>query len=103
MSRPANPWDNAACESFMSTLKQEEIYCQQYRDLEDLSLHIDDFIGNYYNRLRLHSALGYQSPEQFEKANPELSSPQALNAAKMQYFQNTAPPATTSRSENAAE
>ncbi len=54
MSRPANPYDNAFCESFMKTLKQEEIYCNQYRDYEDLSGHLDEFIGNYYNRLRLH-------------------------------------------------
>ncbi len=57
MSRPANPWDNAACESFMSTLKKEEVYCNQYKDLEDLRAHLDEFIGNYYNRLRRHSAL----------------------------------------------
>ena len=47
---------NAACESFMKTLKQEEIYCNQYRDFEELSGHLEEFIGNYYNRQRLHSA-----------------------------------------------
>jgi transposase InsO family protein len=66
MSRPANPYDNAACESFMKTLKQEEIYCNQYRDFDDLSAHVEEFIENYYNRLRLHSALGYRTPEEFE-------------------------------------
>jgi transposase InsO family protein len=68
MSRPANPYDNAACESFMKTLKQEEIYCRQYHDLEDLSAHLAEFLENYYNRQRLHSALGYQTPEEFDSA-----------------------------------
>jgi putative transposase len=67
MSRPANPYDNAACESFMKTLKQEEIYCHRYRDLAELSQHLEEFIDQYYNRQRLHSALGYRSPEEFEK------------------------------------
>lgn len=67
MSRPANPYDNAACESFMKTLKQEEIYCKDYRDFDDLSAYLEEFIGNYYNRLRLHSALGYRTPEEFER------------------------------------
>jgi transposase InsO family protein len=67
MSRPANPYDNAVCESFMKTLKQEEIYCQQYRDYEELSAHLEEFIENYYNRQRLHSALGYRTPEEFER------------------------------------
>ncbi len=67
MSRPANPYDNAACESFMKTLKQEEIYCNDYNDFEDLGGHLEEFVGNYYNRLRLHSALGYRTPEEFER------------------------------------
>ena len=58
MSRPANPYDNASCESFMRTLKREEIYANTYRDLEDLRAHIEEFIERYYNRIRLHSALG---------------------------------------------
>jgi transposase InsO family protein len=66
MSRPANPYDNAACESFIKTLKREEIYANQYRDLDDLRTHIEEFIDRYYNRLRLHSALGYTTPEEFE-------------------------------------
>jgi transposase InsO family protein len=66
MSRPANPYDNAACESFIKTLKREEIYANQYRDLDDLCTHIEEFIDRYYNRLRLHSALGYATPEEFE-------------------------------------
>jgi transposase InsO family protein len=67
MSRPANPYDNAACESFMKTLKQEEIYCNEYANFDELSQHLEEFIGAYYNRLRLHSALGYRTPEEFER------------------------------------
>jgi transposase InsO family protein len=67
MSRPANPYDNAFCESFIKTLKREEINANQYRDLEDLRSHIGEFIDGYYNRQRMHSSLGYRSPEEFEK------------------------------------
>ena len=67
MSRPANPYDNASCESFMKTLKREEIYANDYRDLEHLRTNVEAFIEQYYNRCRLHSALGYQSPDEFEQ------------------------------------
>jgi transposase InsO family protein len=67
MSRPGNPWDNARCESFMKTLKQEEIYCGEYASLEDLEAHLANFIDGYYNVKRLHSSLGYRSPEAFER------------------------------------
>jgi putative transposase len=75
MSRPGNPFDNARCESFMRTLKREEIYASSYRDLEHLRANLEDFIERYYNRKRLHSALGYRSPEEFERAmaDPELT------------------------------
>ena len=56
MSRPGNPYDNASCESFMKTLKREEIYANQYRDMEHLLANIEEFIEQYYNRRRLHSA-----------------------------------------------
>jgi transposase InsO family protein len=68
MSRPAYPYDNAQCESFIKTLKQEEISCRRYRDLEDLRGHLREFIEEYYNRCRLHSALGYRTPVEFEAA-----------------------------------
>jgi transposase InsO family protein len=68
MSRPANPYDNAFCESFIKTLKREEIYANQYQHIDDLLAHLEQFIDHYYNRLRLHSALGYKTPEQFEVA-----------------------------------
>jgi transposase InsO family protein len=67
MSRPANPYDNASCESFMKTLKREEIYANQYTDLEHLRANVEEFIERYYNRQRLHSSLGYRSPEEFEQ------------------------------------
>ena len=68
MSRPANPYDNAFCESFMRTLKREEIDARAYRDLDQLRAHVQEFIEQYYNRCRLHSALGYRPPEEFEQA-----------------------------------
>ena len=78
MSRAGNPFDNALCESFIKTLKQEEIYLSEYRDLEDLRAHIEAFIEDYYNRCRLHSALRYQSPEEFEQQL--LTVPPALDS-----------------------
>jgi putative transposase len=68
MSRVGNPYDNARCESFLKTLKQEEIYCHEYRDIDDLRIHSSAFMDDYYNRQRLHSALGYVSPAAFEEA-----------------------------------
>ena len=69
MSRPANPYDNASCESFIKTLKREEICANKYDNLEHLRANIEEFIEQYYNRQRLHSALGYRSPEEFERQN----------------------------------
>jgi putative transposase len=68
MSRKGNPWDNATCESFMKTLKCEEIYRQEYRDLADARASIDQFIEKIYNGKRLHSALGYRPPVEFERS-----------------------------------
>jgi len=59
MSRPANPYDNATCESFLIALKREEIYASTYRDFEDLHERVEEFVERYYNEYRLHSALGY--------------------------------------------
>ena len=66
MSRPGNPYDNATCESFLKTLKREEIYASDYKDLQHLLESVGAFIESYYNRNRLHSALGYRSPAEFE-------------------------------------
>jgi len=66
MSRKGNPYDNAACESFMKTLKQEEVYRNEYRDFHDACGSIGEFLERVYNQKRLHSALGYVSPVEFE-------------------------------------
>jgi putative transposase len=67
MSRPANPYDNAKAESFMKTLKTEEVNGKAYRNLEDARQQIGAFIESVYNTQRLHSALGYQPPVEFEE------------------------------------
>ena len=67
MSRPARPWENARCERFMRTLKEEEIDCREYATLAELERNLEDFIERFYNRVRLHAALGYRSPEEFEQ------------------------------------
>jgi putative transposase len=66
MSRKGNPWDNAACESFMKTLKYEEVLRNDYRDLAEARASIAGFLEKVYNRKRLHSALGYLPPAEFE-------------------------------------
>ena len=68
MSRKGNPWDNAACESFMKTLKQEEVYRTEYRNLADARKRIGQFLESIYNDRRLHSSLAYQSPAEFERS-----------------------------------
>jgi putative transposase len=85
MSRPANPYDNASCESFIRTLKREEIQATAYRDLEHLRQNLEEFIERYYNRLRLHSALGYQSPEEFEQSLAAVTPPRA---AAVSFFRH---------------
>ena len=66
MARKGNPYDNAVAESFMKTLKAEDIYLGEYRTLEDVRSRLPYFIEQVYNRKRLHSALGYRPPEEFE-------------------------------------
>lgn len=66
MSRTGNPYDNARAESFMKTLKYEEVYRQEYRDLGEARASIQHFIEKVYNEKRLHSALGYRPPVEFE-------------------------------------
>ena len=67
MSRPGRPWENGQCESFLKTLKLEEIDARPYHTMEELEQHIQEFIEQVYNRVRLHSALGYRSPAEFEQ------------------------------------
>jgi transposase InsO family protein len=79
MSRKANPWDNAACESFMKTLKYEEVHRNEYRDLDDARSSIAEFLEKVYNNKRLHSALGYLPPAEFEaKHKNEAASRQLI-------------------------
>jgi putative transposase len=66
MSRPGNPYDNAKAESFMKTLKTEEVNGKAYASIGDARRQIGEFIDTIYNRQRLHSALGYKPPVEFE-------------------------------------
>jgi len=80
MSRRGNPRDNAKVESFMKTLKYEEIYRTEYRDFPEALRRIGEFIESIYNQERLHSALGYRPPVEFEqrlRLQMELSGRQA--------------------------
>jgi putative transposase len=89
MSRPANPYDNASCGSFIKTLKREDICAHKYDDLEHLRANIEEFIEEYYNGQRLHSALGYRPPEEFEQlsSQPPSTTPD-FHGATVQFFEN---------------
>lgn len=69
----------------MKTLKREEIYANHYRDLDHLRANIEAFIDQYYNRSRLHSALGYKTPEEFEQ---NIDSTTASSGATMSFFRH---------------
>jgi putative transposase len=71
MSRTGNPYDNAMAESFMRTLKCEEVYLHNYRDREDALQHIQQFLESIYNCQRLHSSLGYVTPAAYEATTYE--------------------------------
>ena len=70
MSRPGNPWDNAWAESFIKTLKVEEVNGQRYRNFNHANACIGTFIEEVYNQQRMHSALDYDSPAEFENKRP---------------------------------
>jgi transposase InsO family protein len=94
MSRPANPYDNARCESFIKTLKREEIYANAYENLEHLRSNIENFIEQYYNQQRLHSALGYRSPEEFERQAQCQSKAADAKAATITFVAGSAQSST---------
>lgn len=77
MSRKGNPYDNAHMESFMKTFKVEEVYIKEYETFEEALKNIKKFIEIVYNKKRLHSAIGYLPPEEFEK--------EVLNNIKISY------------------
>ena len=68
MRHKASPWENGGCESWMKTLKYEEVFRQAYRDLAEARTCLERFIDKVYNQQRLHSALGYRPPAEFEHA-----------------------------------
>jgi putative transposase len=80
MSRPARPWENGKCESFLKTLKREEVDARRYATFAELRDHLEEFIEHIYNKVRLHSALQYRSPVEFEEQIPEAKwSPATLS------------------------
>ena len=68
MSRRGNVYDNSLAESFIKTLKYEEVYCTEYHNLEEAKASMQEFLEKIYNQKRLHSALGYRPPREFEKS-----------------------------------
>jgi putative transposase len=83
MSRKGNPYDNAMAESFMKTLKYEEVYREEYRNLAEARASIGRFLEQVYNEKRLHSALGYRPPVEFEQSLAQISgtTPRSLRRA----------------------
>ena len=73
MSRPGTPTDNAKAESFMKTLKYEEIYALEYEIQTDVRMRLPYFIDEIYNKRRIHSALNYLTPVEFEQHHAQLS------------------------------
>ncbi len=76
MSRRATPYDNARAESFMKTLKYEEVYVNEYATLAEARASLGHFLEDVYNRKRLHSALGYRPPAEYELMINQPSPPQ---------------------------
>jgi putative transposase len=71
MARSGNPYDNAQVESFFKTLKHEEIFAYDYQTMDDVMRRLPYFLEEIYNRRRLHSALGYLPPHEYETLNAQ--------------------------------
>ena len=89
MSRVGNPYDNARAESFMKTLKQEEVDGRSYRDAHQARNDIGAFIEEVYNRQRLHSALAYQSPAEFEAQHRDQTATASVAARQLGFLRHT--------------
>jgi putative transposase len=89
MSRVGNPYDNAKAESFMKTLKQEEVDGRRYRDAHQARNDIGAFIEEVYNRQRLHSALAYQSPAEFEAQHRDQTATASVAARQLGFLRHT--------------
>ena len=85
MNRPGNPYDNASCESFIKTLKREEICANDYRDLEHIVGSVEKFIEHYYDQCRLHLALGYRPPKEFEEESGQRHAEASLSASTLTF------------------
>jgi putative transposase len=85
MSQPGRPWENGKCESFMRTLKREEIDARAYHSLEELEQHVEEFIETVYNQKRLHSALGPWSPVEFEQQQLAPPDPRGWMPASVSF------------------
>jgi putative transposase len=83
MSRIGSPYDNAKAESFMSTLKREEVDGRAYRHAQEARRSIGSFIEEVYNRQRLHSALSYLAPADFEALVPAVAARRRAHAVSL--------------------